>query len=57
MEREWKHFIDQAIILDHEQIQGTGPTAFGGFSFDPLKEKTIFGPILLLPYLIFQSIC
>lgn len=40
VEKDWKRFIDQAIILDHEQIQGTGPTAFGGFSFDPLKEKT-----------------
>ena len=40
VEREWKRFIDEAIILDHEQIQGTGPTAFGGFSFDPLKEGT-----------------
>ena len=31
VEKEWKRFIDQAIILDHEQIQGTGPTAFGWF--------------------------
>ena len=40
VEKEWKRFIDQAIIFDDHHIQGTGPTAFGGFSFDPLKEKT-----------------
>ena len=40
VEKEWKRFIDQAIIIDNEHINGTGPTAFGGFSFDPLKEKT-----------------
>jgi menaquinone-specific isochorismate synthase len=39
--KEWKRFIDQAIIFDDNHIEGTGPTAFGGFSFDPLKEKTI----------------
>jgi len=41
VEKEWERFIDQAIIIDNEHIQGTGPTAFGGFSFDPLKEKTM----------------
>ncbi|MCQ6274479.1 isochorismate synthase [Bacillus sp. V3B] len=41
VEKEWKRFIDQAIILDDDHIEGTGPTAFGGFSFDPLKEKTV----------------
>jgi menaquinone-specific isochorismate synthase len=40
VEKEWKRFIDQAIIVDDYHIEGTGPTAFGGFSFDPLKEKT-----------------
>lgn len=41
VEKEWKRFIDQAIIFDDDHIEGTGPTAFGGFSFDALKEKTI----------------
>lgn len=41
VENEWKRFINQAIIYNNESILGTGPIAFGGFSFDPLKEKTI----------------
>jgi menaquinone-specific isochorismate synthase len=41
VEKKWKRFIDQAIIIDNEHMNGTGPTAIGGFSFDPLKEKTI----------------
>ena len=40
VEKEWKHLIQSAIISESENIQGTGPTAFGCFSFDPLKEKT-----------------
>ena len=32
--------IQSAVISESENIQGTGPTAFGCFSFDPLKEKT-----------------
>lgn len=41
VEKEWKRFISQAIIYNNQQISGIGPIAFGGFSFDPLKEKTI----------------
>ena len=41
VEREWKRFIDQAIIYNNNQVTGVGPIAFGGFSFDPLKEKTM----------------
>ncbi|WP_338449203.1 isochorismate synthase [Niallia oryzisoli] len=41
VEKEWGQFIDQAIIFDDVHVQGTGPTAFGGFSFDPDKEKTM----------------
>lgn len=41
VEKEWGSFISQAIIYDDEHVQGTGPTAFGGFSFDPHKEKTM----------------
>ena len=40
VEREWNQFLEKAIIFDHYHIAGTGPTAFGGFSFDPLKKKT-----------------
>lgn len=41
VEEEWKRFTNEAIILNMEEIEGTGPTAFGGFSFDPSKEKTM----------------
>jgi menaquinone-specific isochorismate synthase len=41
VEREWKDLLEKAIICDDYHIEGTGPTAFGGFSFDPLKDKTI----------------
>jgi len=41
VEKEWERFINQAIIFDDEHVQGTGPAVFGGFSFDPNKEKTL----------------
>ncbi len=40
VEKEWKRFIDDAIIYNEFSMSGTGPLMFGGFSFDPLKEKT-----------------
>lgn len=40
VEKEWNHFLEKAIIFDHYHKSGTGPVAFGGFSFDPLKKKT-----------------
>ena len=40
VERQWKQLIQSAVISESEEIQGTGPTAFGCFSFDPLKEST-----------------
>lgn len=40
VEKEWKRLMETAIVHKNEEIQGTGPTAFGCFSFDPLKEKT-----------------
>lgn len=39
-ENEWKRFIETAVVFDEYGVQGTGPAMFGGFSFDPLKEKT-----------------
>lgn len=39
-EKEWRQFIKEAIILKDDSKQGTGPIMFGGFSFDPLKEKS-----------------
>jgi menaquinone-specific isochorismate synthase len=40
VENEWNHFIKDALIIREQVIKGTGPVLFGGFSFDPLKEKT-----------------
>lgn len=40
VEREWNYFLEKAIIFDHYHKAGTGPVAFGGFSFDPLKKRT-----------------
>ncbi|MFE8703297.1 isochorismate synthase MenF [Cytobacillus sp. FJAT-54145] len=40
VEKEWKRFISNGIIINDFKKQATGPTMFGGFSFDPLKKKT-----------------
>ncbi|MBP2243025.1 menaquinone-specific isochorismate synthase [Cytobacillus eiseniae] len=40
VEKEWKSFIEDAIIYNRYQKNGIGPVMFGGFSFDPLKAKT-----------------
>lgn len=37
---EWKKLTKDAVIVSDESIPATGPTILGGFSFDPLKEKT-----------------
>lgn len=39
-ENEWRELIKESIILKEEDIQGTGPIMFGGYSFDPLKGKS-----------------
>ncbi|AIE61131.1 menaquinone-specific isochorismate synthase [Bacillus methanolicus MGA3] len=40
VETEWKRFIDDSDIHNEYSQSGIGPIMFGGFSFDPLKEKT-----------------
>lgn len=40
VEKEWKRFIADAVIYNPYKMNGIGPVMFGGFSFDPLKEKT-----------------
>ncbi|MFE8698151.1 isochorismate synthase MenF [Cytobacillus sp. FJAT-53684] len=40
VEEEWNSFIQDAIIYNRFQLNGVGPLMFGGFSFDPIKEKT-----------------
>lgn len=39
-EEKWHDLIKEAIIMKEDEKQGTGPVLFGGFSFDPLKEKS-----------------
>lgn len=40
IQMEWENTIKEAIIFKEKEIVGTGPMMFGGFSFDPLKQKT-----------------
>lgn len=40
VEKSWRESLKDAVIVQDEPIPGTGPTLLGGFSFDPLKEKT-----------------
>ncbi|OAS88668.1 MULTISPECIES: isochorismate synthase [Metabacillus] len=40
IEKEWKRF-NKKVIADHKKQVGTGPLLFGGFSFDPMKEKDV----------------
>ncbi len=40
VKKEWKRFMDDAIIYNPHKVNGIGPVLFGGFSFDPIKEKT-----------------
>ncbi|WP_371931985.1 isochorismate synthase [Mesobacillus subterraneus] len=32
--------MDTALVFNKHNINGTGPSMFGGFTFDPLKKKT-----------------
>jgi menaquinone-specific isochorismate synthase len=40
VEAEWKRFIDDSVIHNEYNLNGIGPIMFGGFSFDPLKDKS-----------------
>ncbi|MDQ0273836.1 isochorismate synthase [Cytobacillus purgationiresistens] len=40
VKKEWNGFLDDSIIINPFDIEGTGPAMFGGFTFDPLKGKT-----------------
>ena len=40
VEKEWKRFMDTALVFNKYNLNGTGPAIFGGFTFDPLKKKT-----------------
>lgn len=40
VEKQWQELMNNSIMLMEEKQTATGPIMFGGFSFDPLKEKT-----------------
>ena len=40
VEKEWQDFLTKAMIHNPFEENGIGPLIFGGFSFDPLKQKT-----------------
>jgi len=40
VEREWKSFLKNSLIFDSYKVSGVGPLMFGGFTFDPYKDKT-----------------
>jgi menaquinone-specific isochorismate synthase len=40
VEKEWKSFLKDSFIFNQSKVDGVGPLMFGGFSFDPFKEKT-----------------
>lgn len=40
VEKQWRELLTNSIMLMEEKHSATGPVMFGGFSFDPLKEKT-----------------
>ncbi len=40
VEKEWEDFLKNSLIFNTYTDIAVGPVMFGGFSFDPLKEKT-----------------
>lgn len=40
VEKKWRQLLDNAIVFNEYNEIGIGPVLLGGFSFDPLKEKT-----------------
>lgn len=40
VEKEWEHFLADSLIFNPYKEIAVGPVMFGGFSFDPYKEKT-----------------
>ncbi|WP_066310844.1 isochorismate synthase MenF [Bacillus sp. FJAT-29814] len=40
VEQEWERFLKDSIVFNPDSEIGVGPVIFGGFSFDPYKEKT-----------------
>jgi menaquinone-specific isochorismate synthase len=40
VEKEWQDFLEAAVTSNPFAENGIGPLIFGGFSFDPFKQKT-----------------
>jgi menaquinone-specific isochorismate synthase len=40
VEKEWQNFLLDNLIFNPYTENGIGPVMFGGFSFDPIKDKT-----------------
>ncbi|MGD6944150.1 isochorismate synthase [Cytobacillus gottheilii] len=40
VKKEWEALLQDMVIYNSYSNKGTGPLLFGGFSFDPNKEKT-----------------
>ncbi|MEH7157441.1 isochorismate synthase [Neobacillus drentensis] len=40
VEKEWETFLKDCLVFNPYKEVGVGPVMFGGFSFDPYKEKT-----------------
>jgi menaquinone-specific isochorismate synthase len=40
VEREWNHLLEKKISIADQMPPGTGPIIFGGFSFDPKKDRS-----------------
>src|SRR5699024_90625 len=40
LEQKWAALVEDALIYNPYEEQGTGLTAFGGMSFDPLRERS-----------------
>ncbi|MEI7554402.1 isochorismate synthase [Candidatus Chlorohelix sp.] len=38
--REWRELLQDALIINEDDIWGSGPALMGGYSFDPLYKRT-----------------
>lgn len=56
IENEWKRFKKFVVSNETNQV-GIGPILFGGFSFDPLKEKVYYGIISQKQSSCYLNIC
>ncbi|PLT29317.1 isochorismate synthase [Peribacillus deserti] len=41
IEQRWEKLIDHACIIKNQDVPGTGPLLFGGFSFDSAKNSSL----------------